>query len=95
MPGETSRLCRLAEVVVALGGLVLQNGANHLVKTAGAVSLSALTAWMCCHEGLASMAKVGKGNSESRPAQEHHKRPREHEPGPMELALVATLHTVR
>ena len=55
MPGETSRLCRLAEVVVALGGLVLQNGANHLVKTAGAVSLSALTAWMCCHEGLASM----------------------------------------
>ena len=57
MPDETSRLCRLAEAVVALGGLLLQNGASQLVITAGAVSLSALTAWMCCMEGLASMAK--------------------------------------
>ena len=86
MPDETSRLCRLAEAVVALGGLVLQNGANQLVKTAGAVSLSALTAWMCCHEGLASMVNMKKENSETRPAQEHHKRPREHEPGPIETS---------
>jgi hypothetical protein len=70
MPDETSRLCRLAEAVVALGGLVLQNGASQLVKTAGAVSLSALTAWMCCHEGLASMVSMKKENSETRPAQE-------------------------
>ena len=87
MPDETSRLCRLAEAVVALGGLVLQNGASQLVKTAGAVSLSALTAWMCCHEGLASMADMKKENSEPRPAQEHHKRPREHEPGPTETSI--------
>ena len=87
MPDETSRLCRLAEAVVALGGLVLQNGASQLVKTAGAVSLSALTAWMCCHEGLASMANMKKENCEPRPAQEHHKRPREHEPGPTESSI--------
>jgi len=65
MPDETSRLCRLAEAVVALGGLVLQNGASQLVKTAGAVSLSALTAWMCCMEGLASMAKPVEEKRES------------------------------
>ena len=82
MPDETSRLCRLAEAVVALGGLVLQNGASQLVKTAGAVSLSALTAWMCCHEGLASLAKPGEEKNKSRPAQEQKKRPRENEPGP-------------
>lgn len=76
-PGEESRLCRLAEAAIALGGLVLQNGANHLVKIAGAVSLPALTAWMYCHEGLASIAKVGtKKNGESRPAQKHTKRSR-------------------
>ena len=56
------------------------------MKTAGAVSLSALTAWMCCHEGLAPMANMKNENSETRPAQEHHKRPREHEPGPMETS---------
>ena len=82
MPDETSRLCRLAEAVVALGGLVLQNGASQLVKTAGAVSLSALTAWMCCHEGLASMVNTKKENSETRPAQEKEKSLREHEPRP-------------
>ena len=83
MPDETSRLCRLAEAVVALGGLVLQNGASQLVKTAGAISLSALTAWMCCHEGLASIANTKKENSEPRPAQEKEKSLREHEPRPV------------
>ena len=43
MPDETSRLCRLAEAVVALGGLVLQNGASQLVKTAGAHGLDVLS----------------------------------------------------
>ena len=81
-PTESSRLCRLTEAVVALGGLMLQHGANRLVKTAGAVSLSALTAWMCCMEGLASMAKPVEEKKEPRPAQEQEKRPRENEPGP-------------
>ena len=81
-PTESSRLCRLTEAVVALGGLMLQHGASRLVKTAGAVSLSALTAWMCCVEGLASMAKPVEEKKEPRPAQEQEKRPRENEPGP-------------
>jgi hypothetical protein len=81
-PPESSRLCRLTEAVVALGGLMLQHGANRLVKTAGAVSLSALTAWMCCMEGLASIAKPVEEKKESRPAQEQEKRPRENQPGP-------------
>ena len=81
-PTESSRLCRLTEAVVALGGLMLQHGASSLVKTAGAVSLSALTAWMCCMEGLASMAKPVEEKKEPRPAQNQEKRPRENEPGP-------------
>ena len=56
--------------------------ASSLVKTAGAVSLSALTAWMCCMEGLASMAKPVEEKKEPRPAQNQEKRPRENEPGP-------------
>jgi hypothetical protein len=82
-PTESSRLCRLTEAVVALGGLMLQHGANRLVKTAGAVSLSALTAWMCCMEGLASMAKPVEEKKEPRPAQEKRKGLREHEPRPV------------
>ena len=82
-PTESSRLCRLTEAVVALGGLMLQHGASSLVKTAGAVSLSALTAWMCCMEGLASMAKPVEEKKESRPAQEKGKSLREHEPRPV------------
>ena len=69
-PTESSRLCRLTEAVVALGGLMLQHGASSLVKTAGAVSLSALTAWMCCMEGLASMAKPVEEKKEQ---QDQHK----------------------
>ena len=61
---------------------MLQHGASSLVKTAGAVSLSALTAWMCCMEGLASMAKPVEEKKEPRPAQKQEKRPRENEPGP-------------
>jgi len=62
---------------------MLQHGASSLVKTAGAVSLSALTAWMCCMEGLASMAKPVEEKKEPRPAQEKGKSLREHEPRPV------------
>ena len=61
---------------------MLQNGASQLVKIAGAMSLSALTAWMYCVEGLVSMAKPVEEKREPRPAQEQEKRPRENKPGP-------------
>ena len=81
-PSPTPQLCRLVEAVVALGGLMPQKGASSVAKTAGAVSLSALTASMCLQKGLASKVKIREEKTQSRPAKEQEKRSRENEPDP-------------
>ena len=81
-PSASAQLCRLVEATVAVGALMLQKGTSSVVKTAGAVTLAALTALMCCHEGLATMAKGMDEKTNPRPVQEKEKRSNENERDP-------------
>ena len=81
-PSASAQLCRLVEATVAVGALMLQKGTSSVVKTAGAVTLAALTALMCCHEGLATMAKGMDEKTNPRPVQEQEKRSNENERDP-------------